>query len=605
MLFWGGLVAGTAAVAVLVTTVGAEAGLLGAGALVAAAWLAPRRRPDAWFHGGHWPRVAAIGVAGAWALLVVTQWTTGALVPTVATAIVALGAAVAVGGWMLSLLGARAMARRAEAWLDAALAAVALGALTIDALLHPPAWATVAVAPPLPSLALPLVLAVGAGVAVRLLLADAARLATAWLLLAGLLVALGGKVLLLLHVDAPAEALTGLAVAPLLLAGALWHPSTAEVARPQPGPLAPSESAARLVVALMALAVPAVLFARHAPGEASTLLPLAAAIVAVAVVPWRLALAVRQRHRELAEAHAHARRQTALASLSIAAVDGQTEHDVLVATAETAADALDAHVRLAPTEPAAPDDASGVDEPSPNGHRGQPHDEPPPLARVAITDRTALEVTGRGPDAHPRQALTAAEHELLETAADIARTAIQRLRAEVELRHRSLHDALTGLPNRTLVRDRLAQALRKATRTGEAVGVAFLDLDGFKAINDDEGHAAGDHLLAAIAAHLPSALRATDTVGRVGGDEFVIVCPDAEEGALREVVERAARAVERAAAEGGHPLISVSAGVCTARSGHDPDHVLAAADQAMYRAKRVGGSSLACVDHDAVVALDR
>ncbi len=617
MLFWGGLAGSAAVVAALVAVAGADAGLVAALVLLVAAWRAPRRHAQARIGGWGWARLAAVALAMAWTLLAITSLVTGAPTSTVVSSGFALVAYLAIGGWLASLLRARIASTRVEARLDAVLAAVALTALTVDALLHPPDWAPAATAVSPAAMALPLVLAAGAGVAVRLVLADAARLPAAWLLLATLLVSLVGEVLIALHPTVPQTALTALAVSPLLLAGALWHPSTATLARPQAALVAPSASAARLVIALLALVVPAVLFARHAPGEPTTLLPLTAGIVAVAVVPWRLALAVRHRQRELAEAEAHARRQAALARLSTIALDARTEHDLLAATAEVVSEALDAHVRLVPLRPTAETAPTGGPEHA-NGQRPRPpaglapvgQDAPPLLAREAITERTALEVVDRADDADPGRPLTSAEREALEAAADLARTSIERLRAEVELRHQSLHDPLTGLPNRSLVRDRLAQALRGATRTDAPVGVAFLDLDGFKSINDHHGHAAGDALLSAIAARLPSALRATDTVGRVGGDEFVIVCPDADETALREVVERAARAVERVATEHvailpDQPPITFSAGVCAARGPDDPEQVLAAADQAMYRAKRVRGSSLACVDHDAVVALDR
>ena len=101
--------------------------------------------------------------------------------------------------------------------------------------------------------------------------------------------------------------------------------------------------------------------------------------------------------------------------------------------------------------------------------------------------------------------------------------AIERKRAEVELAHQAMHDALTGLPNRALFYDRLGQALNRVGRQGTAVAVLFLDLDRFKLINDSLGHGAGDKLLVAVAERLGGVLRAGDTAARFGGDEFVIL----------------------------------------------------------------------------------
>ncbi|MGA8297368.1 MAG: sensor domain-containing diguanylate cyclase, partial [Acidimicrobiales bacterium] len=101
-----------------------------------------------------------------------------------------------------------------------------------------------------------------------------------------------------------------------------------------------------------------------------------------------------------------------------------------------------------------------------------------------------------------------------------------RDRLEAELRHQALHDPLTGLPNRTVVLDRTKQLITDAKQLGSGLSVLFIDLDDFKRINDDLGHRAGDDLLRQVGERLFGALRATDTIGRVGGDEFLVILED-------------------------------------------------------------------------------
>ncbi|MCY7366211.1 MAG: EAL domain-containing protein [Frankiaceae bacterium] len=163
-------------------------------------------------------------------------------------------------------------------------------------------------------------------------------------------------------------------------------------------------------------------------------------------------------------------------------------------------------------------------------------------------------------------------------------------RTERALTHQAQHDRLTGLPNRALLDDRLAQALADARRNGNHVCVAFLDLDHFKRINDSLGHAGGDALLVEVAARLQSAVREVDTLARYAGDEFVVVWADL---ATREEVgplgARLARTLELPVEVSGTLVqISASIGVATALPGQTGEEVLLAADAAMYDAKRRG-----------------
>lgn len=172
--------------------------------------------------------------------------------------------------------------------------------------------------------------------------------------------------------------------------------------------------------------------------------------------------------------------------------------------------------------------------------------------------------------------------------------------SEARLSHEALHDALTGLPNRSLFMDRLARALERARRyNGYGFAVLFLDLDGFKVVNDSLGHALGDRLLIGIAQRLTDGLRAADTVARLGGDEFVILLEN-----VRETADAIA-AAERVLQQLAHPFeldesrvfISASIGVVTSSLGHvRADDVLRDADIAMYHAKSLGKARYAVFD---------
>ena len=154
--------------------------------------------------------------------------------------------------------------------------------------------------------------------------------------------------------------------------------------------------------------------------------------------------------------------------------------------------------------------------------------------------------------------------------------------------HLAHHDALTGLPNRRMFEQILAQALEMSRRTGRPCGVLFLDLDGFKAINDNLGHAMGDAVLQATARAILGAVRQVDTVARLAGDEFTVLCenldsPEAEQ----QVMTKLQQAFERPLDIHGKPyLVRASVGLSLfPRDAQDAHTLLASADAAMYRAK--------------------
>ena len=166
--------------------------------------------------------------------------------------------------------------------------------------------------------------------------------------------------------------------------------------------------------------------------------------------------------------------------------------------------------------------------------------------------------------------------------------------SEERVRHMALHDALTGLPNRQLFADRLEQALRRARRNNAGVGLLYVDLDHFKALNDTYGHAHGDRVLVETALRLKACVRDSDTVVRLGGDEFVIVLPDlAGSRDAQAVGEKVLAALYDPEVAEGRMFLGASVGLaCYPEHGDDQDSLLARADAAMYAAKRAGGNAL-------------
>ena len=177
----------------------------------------------------------------------------------------------------------------------------------------------------------------------------------------------------------------------------------------------------------------------------------------------------------------------------------------------------------------------------------------------------------------------------------IVRDITERKQAEERIYHMAHHDDLTGLPNRSLIRDRLDQAILHAERKGCCVAVAFIDLDSFKLVNDGLGHNAGDELLKVVGARMQACVRRDDTLGRFGGDEFVIILTDLADNALAitPLLEKIRQAVtEPVLLEGQEVQVSCSMGVVMyPRDGADPNTLMMNADAAMYRAKEMGNNN--------------
>ncbi len=187
----------------------------------------------------------------------------------------------------------------------------------------------------------------------------------------------------------------------------------------------------------------------------------------------------------------------------------------------------------------------------------------------------------------PERALADDELSLVRAVAHTLATALARLRGEARTRHEAVHDPLTGLANRTLLRDRLEHALAKSERRTGATAVLFVDLDNFKAINDRYGHSIGDAVLMELGRRLRTAIRPGDTVARFGGDEFVAVCEDVDEASARMVGGRILEAIGMPVTTGAaEHWLSASVGI--ALGGRDADALLDNADAAAYCAKAAG-----------------
>ena len=174
--------------------------------------------------------------------------------------------------------------------------------------------------------------------------------------------------------------------------------------------------------------------------------------------------------------------------------------------------------------------------------------------------------------------------------------AFERLRLSAELEQLALRDSLTGLANRTLLSELLGAALRASARDGSGLALMFLDLDGFKAVNDTLGHSGGDAVLVEVAARLGTAVRDSDAIGRFGGDEFVVVCDRADAPAATEIAERIRAAIAAPYASTTLPIsASIGIALCDSVAARTTtiDDLLIAADDAMYRAKADGKNRVA------------
>ena len=221
-------------------------------------------------------------------------------------------------------------------------------------------------------------------------------------------------------------------------------------------------------------------------------------------------------------------------------------------------------------------------------------------AHLLVPIRVAGRIEGAlvlGWRTRPARAPGPRKRRLVEAFAAFIGHACYRSALEAALARDARHDPLTGLPNRGVLMDRLTHARRRAMRNDCLLIVALLDVDGFKGINDELGHEAGDHLLTTVADRLAGSVRLADTVSRYGGDEFVIVMEDITHlGQVEALLERTLRAIHQPILFQGRTLtVTISVGLTIYPfDDHSPNVLLQHADQAMYEAKRAGGGRYHC-----------
>jgi len=222
--------------------------------------------------------------------------------------------------------------------------------------------------------------------------------------------------------------------------------------------------------------------------------------------------------------------------------------------------------------------------------------------RKGDTQLGALDLYRDSPGPMDVEAMTAAQ-----TLADVAAAYLLNAQARAELQdssaralESSLHDALTGLPNRVLLLDRLSHAVLRGRRSGTVASVLFVDLDQFKQINDSYGHRVGDELLVAVAQRLSSQLRPGDTLARLSGDEFVILCEDLAVSSEADTIADRIGAALQEPFDLSVAGIETSASIGIAFAGrpghHLPEEILHDSDTAMYQAKRKGGARHQIID---------
>jgi diguanylate cyclase (GGDEF)-like protein len=424
----------------------------------------------------------------------------------------------------------------------------------------------------LATLAAPLLPAAVMAATFRLLFAGNARVASAWLIAAAATSATVGAVARTL-LEAQGTYERGqwsdvfIVAASVCVGLAAWHPSSVRLTELRTATDRKLTYGRLAVLGAALVAAPVTLVTTDPVSGLS--LPVAASMVVSLLVLWRLARLVVDREEVRRALHQRAVRQEAVAVLGLHALDESDLNALFREASRMSIELLDLEECRITLE-ARPEVPAGAVTLQLVGSDGA-------NSGVLVATR--------------REGLDDEDLAFLQTVSNLLAGAVQRHETRLEIRHRAVHDPLTGLPNRTLLLDRVQHALARSAREHATLAVMFVDLDGFKAVNDDLGHHAGDELLIAVAQRLRTALRQPDTLARLAGDEFVIVC----EGIDRESADAiATRLIDVLRApvplEAGVVSVRASIGVTLSEPGMDADRLLRDADAAMYRAKEHGGT---------------
>lgn len=590
--FWLGLLALTAAAAALIIAVGQPGLALMAVLAAVAAWTVLRTREghDRWAV-WLWRATFTLFAVAHVLLAAVGAGAPAPDAPLVAEVIGNSGF-LAMIAWLLRLVSLRSEGGALGTWLDALLVAAALAALAADALLRPPAWLASEPAGLTAAATTVVIVVVATSIGVRLLLTDARRLPSAWLVVTGLGFAVIAHVASALGTPLGTLDAQLANLASYALAGAgIVHASREDLLTTSTWQRESVGSLGRLGFALAALLVLPLLFLRQPDIGPEAVTPVAVATISALVVLWRLGLALRDRQRAAEDLRQHARRQSALAEISRAGVEAREETLFLHRLAATTGQALAEPVTLcSPREAGARHDPDDATEAAAHATISRP-----------IDDQVALRVSHQ---ATPR--LDTDRQQFLDAAVDIARAVLQRMDAERQLHQVALHDPLTGLANRVLIWERAQHALSSTRGQRATAGLVLLAVDGLAGLDEPDAADAPRHqaALRELAQQLPRELDQQDTLGRLRGDVLAVVIPAVDLATMEGRTHRAARAVHRVLAphardpSAPEATFTVTATSVLAHPQDTAEAMLERADALLSEALARGGGTVATVAGD-------
>ena len=549
------------------------------GACAAVLWGVRHHQPKR--RGPWWLMLAALAVLLVANLVDFPEWSTEAST--------AIADALSMLAFPLIGLGALALTRSQipggdrDSAIDGAIVMIAMATVLAGTAYHPETLAGHEVALTtrlLHTVVAPLMMAAISAASFRLLFVGSLRNVAAWCMVTAAFAALLGNAARAVLVSnstyergVPSDALVLLAYIAIGLAA--LHPSMTALSAPVDQRHRRFTTARLIVLGTSLLAAPATLLLRGVDG--ASLATLLASVVLSLLVLWRLSRMALERDRTRVELHRRAQRQEVLALLGRRALH-TSDVDALIA---------DAVARV--TDHLGTTTCAVVDLGLAPARHGRP---PAALLQLPVEEEARVLVAERD------TAFCEEEGAFLAAIANLISVAIERQATQQMLHDAAVRDALTGLPNRTLLLQRLARSLVRRHPGGTAPHVLFVDLDGFKRVNDDLGHHAGDEILIEVARRLLAVVRPEDTVARLSGDEFVVVCDALTPTEGERVADRVNTALQRPFEVDGRTVrITASIGVSALDAEvADPEQALAQADSAMYVAKAQPGAAVAAFD---------